>query len=119
MQHYGLFVCSLVIKSPSHIGLYIFSLLLGVDEERRQIACGLVDTIGKSFAFPELWTVDNQYPIRIAIAGSYTFAKTLEYKAKQNLQSGKETTVIPPNEYHARFVNAINNYFLPCPGARL
>lgn len=69
------------------------SLLLGVDEERRQISCGLVDTIG-----------------------SYTFAKTLEYKAKQNLNSGREVTVIPPNEYHDRFVSAMNNYFLACPG---
>ena len=68
-------------------------LLLGIDEERKQISCGLVDTIG-----------------------SYTFAKTLEYKAKQNLNSGREVTVIPPNEYHDRFVTAMNNYFLPCPG---
>ncbi|KAH8111649.1 hypothetical protein DFH11DRAFT_1792176, partial [Phellopilus nigrolimitatus] len=70
-----------------------YSLLLGVDEAQRQIACGLVDTIG-----------------------SYTFAKTLEYKAKQNLKSGKEVTVIPPGEYHDRFVTAMNNYFIACPG---
>jgi len=71
-----------------------YSLLLGIDEERHEIACGLVDTIG-----------------------SYTFAKTLEYKAKQNLNSGKgkEVTVVPPAEYHNRFVNAIDNYFLACP----
>lgn len=48
--------------------------------------------------------------------GSYTFAKTLEYKAKQNLKSGKEVTVIPPNEYQVRFVNAMDGYFLACPG---
>lgn len=48
--------------------------------------------------------------------GSYTFAKTLEYKAKQNLKSGKEVTVIPPNEYQARFVKAMDGYFLACPG---
>ncbi|KAL4265488.1 PIPK domain-containing protein [Pleurotus pulmonarius] len=69
-----------------------YSLLLGVDEENKQIACGLVDTIG-----------------------SYTFAKTLEYKAKQGLNSGKEVTVIPPAEYQERFVNALERYFLPCP----
>lgn len=69
-----------------------YSLLLGIDAERKQIACGLVDTIG-----------------------SYTFAKTLEYKAKQNLKSGKEVTVIPPNEYQVRFVNAMDGYFLACP----
>lgn len=48
--------------------------------------------------------------------GNYTFAKTLEYKAKQNLKSGKEVTVIPPNEYQTRFVNAMDGYFLACPG---
>ena len=68
-------------------------LLVGIDETHKQIACGLVDTIG-----------------------SYTFAKTLEYKAKQGLHSGKEVTVIPPNEYQERFVNAMNNYFVACPG---
>jgi len=69
-----------------------YSLLLGVDQERKQIACGLVDTIG-----------------------SYTFAKTLEYKAKQGLNSGKEVTVIPPTEYQERFVSALEGYFLACP----
>ncbi|KAF5373740.1 hypothetical protein D9758_000701 [Tetrapyrgos nigripes] len=71
-----------------------YSLLLGVDSEHKQIACGLVDTIG-----------------------SYTFAKTLEYKAKQGLQSavGKEVTVVPPAEYQERFVNALERYFLACP----
>ena len=48
--------------------------------------------------------------------GSYTFAKTLEYKAKQNLQHGKEVTVIPPHEYQERFVNAMDMYFVACPG---
>lgn len=50
--------------------------------------------------------------------GSYTFAKTLEYKAKQGLNSGngKEVTVIPPAEYQERFTNALEKYFLACPG---
>ncbi|KAG9019242.1 hypothetical protein FRB90_004804 [Tulasnella sp. 427] len=71
-----------------------YSLLLGLDKERRQIACGLVDTIG-----------------------SYTFAKTLEYKAKQGLTggSGREITVVPPNEYQERFVTAMEGYFVACP----
>ncbi|KAJ4490808.1 hypothetical protein J3R30DRAFT_137416 [Lentinula aciculospora] len=71
-----------------------YSLLLGVDNKHKQIACGLVDTIG-----------------------SYTFAKTLEYKAKQGLNSGngKEVTVIPPAEYRERFTNALDKYFLACP----
>lgn len=71
-----------------------YSLLLGIDEGKKQIACGLVDTIG-----------------------SYTFAKTLEYKAKHGLQSGtgKEVTVIPPADYQERFVNALDGYFVACP----
>jgi len=69
-----------------------YSLLLGVNEEKRQIACGLVDTIG-----------------------SYTFAKTLEYKAKHGLKAGKDVTVVPPTEYQERFVTALDRYFLACP----
>ena len=48
--------------------------------------------------------------------GSYTFAKTLEYKAKHGLNSGKEITVMPPAEYEERFINALEGYFLACPG---
>lgn len=54
--------------------------------------------------------------LMILYEGSYTFAKTLEYKAKQNLKSGKEVTVIPPNEYQQRFISAMDEYFLACPG---
>jgi len=52
----------------------------------------------------------------ITFAGSYTFAKTLEYKAKQGLNAGKDVTVIPPAEYQERFVSALDGYFLACPG---
>lgn len=55
-------------------------------------------------------------PPLIWSAGSYTFAKTLEYKAKQGLNSGKEVTVVPPHEYQERFVSAMDDYFLACPG---
>jgi hypothetical protein len=48
--------------------------------------------------------------------GSYTFAKTLEYKAKHGLNAGKEVTVMPPAEYQDRFVSALDGYFLACPG---
>lgn len=89
--------------------------MLGIDEERHEIACGLVDTIGKKVYL--LHRIDETHR-RSILEGSYTFAKTLEYKAKQNLNSGKgkEVTVIPPTEYHTRFVNSIENYFLTCPG---
>ncbi|KAI0710732.1 hypothetical protein C8Q76DRAFT_678336 [Earliella scabrosa] len=82
--------CEFLAKS----NIMDYSLLLGIDEENKQMICGLVDTIG-----------------------SYTFAKTLEYKAKQGLNSGsgKEVTVVPPNEYQERFVSAMDDYFLACP----
>jgi 1-phosphatidylinositol-3-phosphate 5-kinase len=51
-----------------------------------------------------------------SLTGSYTFAKTLEYKAKQGLNPEKQVTVVPPHEYQQRFVNAMNDYFPPCPG---
>ncbi|THH13015.1 hypothetical protein EW146_g7159, partial [Bondarzewia mesenterica] len=80
-----------------------YSLLLGVDVAHKRLACGLVDTIG-----------------------SYTFAKTLEYRAKHGLRvsgataaaggtSAEEVTVLPPREYEERFVSAMDAYFLACP----
>ncbi|KZS95319.1 hypothetical protein SISNIDRAFT_484174 [Sistotremastrum niveocremeum HHB9708] len=73
-----------------------YSLLVGIDRSRLQLVCGLVDTIG-----------------------SFSLAKTLEWKFKQSLNnsltSGKEVTVIPPHEYQERFVRAMNCYFIPCP----
>ena len=50
------------------------------------------------------------------LKGSYTIAKTLEYKAKHGLHSTKDVTVIPPAEYEERFVNALEGYFVACPG---
>ena len=85
---------SYVHRRPSLIIMLIRrSLLLGIDEQKKEISCGLVDTIG-----------------------SYTFAKTLEYKAKHGLQSG-EVTVMPPAEYQERFVTALEGYFVACPGS--
>jgi len=69
-----------------------YSMLLGVDDHGHDIACGLVDTIG-----------------------SYNVAKTLEYTAKQSLKSGKDVTVMPPAEYEARFVSAMESYLIACP----
>jgi len=71
-----------------------YSLLVGIDSERKELICGLVDTFG-----------------------TYTFAKTIESKAKQGLKTDKEkeVTIIPPSEYQARFLKAIDKYFLPVP----
>ncbi len=86
------------------------SLLLGIDEEKKEIACGLVDTIGI-----RLFSLRGNHTQKDDL-GSFTFAKTLEYKAKQGIQSGKEVTVMPPAEYQQRFVNALDGYFVACPG---
>lgn len=93
------------------------SLLLGLDKEHRQLACGLVDTIGMG-DFGHSFVISN---IFLPYSGSYTFAKTLEYKAKQGLTggSGREITVVPPNEYQDRFVKAMEGYFIACPGSYL
>jgi hypothetical protein len=49
--------------------------------------------------------------------GSYTFAKTLEYKAKGlSGKEGKNITVVPPHEYQERFVSSLDSYFMACPG---
>jgi len=98
-----LFTAPLIVPS-------VLSLLLGVDDTKKEIACGLVDTIGQSLSIVPLIIND---PVS---TGSYTFAKTLEYKAKHGLQSGKEVTVVPPIEYQERFVTALEGYFLACPG---
>ena len=74
------------------------------------MVCGLVDTIGMSKFFPAVNSARSRR------TGSYTFAKTLEYKAKQGLNSSKEVTVVPPHEYQERFVGAMDDYFLACPG---
>ncbi|KAK0200124.1 hypothetical protein DFS33DRAFT_1266976 [Desarmillaria ectypa] len=72
-----------------------YSLLVGIGEgPERLLVVGLVDTIGL-----------------------YTFAKTIESKAKQNLPGREkgEVTVIPPKEYEERFVKAVDRYFVRCP----
>ena len=98
------------MTTPCNYTSATYSLLLGIDEERKEIACGLVDTIGKLSWQPTLVTTY----LRID-PGSYTFAKTLEYKAKQGLH-GKAVTVVPPAEYQQRFVNTLEGYFVACPG---
>ncbi|KAH9009677.1 hypothetical protein EDB83DRAFT_2234670 [Lactarius deliciosus] len=71
----------------------IMDYILPFTSLRKQIHCGLVDTIG-----------------------SYMFAKTLEYKAKGlSGKDGKDITVIPLHEYKERFVSALDGHFMACP----
>ncbi|KAF7319668.1 hypothetical protein MKEN_00747900 [Mycena kentingensis (nom. inval.)] len=64
--------------------------LLGVDQERKQISCGLVDTIG-------------------------VFIHVGQDVGGGGGAGPKEVTLIPPTEYQERFVGALERYFLACP----
>ena len=46
IMDYSYVFLSILFSYEVSLSPLIFSLLLGVDEEKRQIACGLVDTIG-------------------------------------------------------------------------
>ncbi|KAJ3294861.1 hypothetical protein HDU76_006913, partial [Blyttiomyces sp. JEL0837] len=69
-----------------------YSLLVGVDDERMELIVGIVDFIGP-----------------------YTWYKKLETRGKSTLRGGKETTVIPPDQYGDRFRKAMDQYFLIVP----
>lgn len=88
------------------------------------IGCSLesMKSVNKS---PVVWwipLVRENFPFFLVLLaqllciGSYTFAKTLEYKAKQGLKGGNDVTVIPPAEYQERFIKALDGYFMACPG---
>ncbi|CDZ97646.1 1-phosphatidylinositol-3-phosphate 5-kinase [Phaffia rhodozyma] len=70
-----------------------YSLLVGIDEIRKELAVGVVDAIG-----------------------AFTLFKALESKGKQlTRKDGSDITVIPPDQYRARFEHAMESYFLVCP----
>ena len=70
-----------------------YSLLVGVDDERKELVVGIVDFIGH-----------------------YNWYKKLENKGKTTLRGKKEATVMPPEHYRDRFRAAVENYFLAVPG---
>lgn len=71
-----------------------YSLLVGVDDERKELVVGIVDFIG-----------------------AYTWAKRIESKGKTTLRGAKDNvTVLPPQQYKARFREAMEKYFLAIPG---
>ncbi|KFH69304.1 hypothetical protein MVEG_04119 [Podila verticillata NRRL 6337] len=70
-----------------------YSLLVGVDDERKELVVGIVDFIG-----------------------AYTWAKRIESKGKTTLRGAKDNvTVLPPQQYKARFREAMEKYFLAIP----
>lgn len=48
--------------------------------------------------------------------GAFTWYKKIESKGKSTLQRHKEVTVLPPEQYKARFRDAMEQYFLAVPG---
>lgn len=71
-----------------------YSLLVGIDEEKRELACGLVDAIGE-------WNFHNNFdtasdPVSSLATGAFTIFKALESKGKQLAKgsSGAEVTVV-------------------------
>jgi len=56
--------------------------------------------------------------MRIAIVdyiGAFTLAKQLESSSKKAFK-GPDVTILPPVEYAERFSNAMEAYFIGCPG---
>jgi hypothetical protein len=70
-----------------------YSLLVGVDDEKKELVVGIVDFIG-----------------------TYTWYKKIENRGKTIGRNPKEVTVIPPDQYKDRFRNSIDQYFSAVPG---
>ncbi|KAF9959156.1 hypothetical protein BGZ72_010191 [Mortierella alpina] len=70
-----------------------YSLLVGVDDERKELVVGIVDFIG-----------------------AYTWSKRIESRGKTTLRGAKDNvTVLPPQQYKTRFREAMERYFLAVP----
>ncbi|GAA6031138.1 hypothetical protein JCM8097_004022 [Rhodosporidiobolus ruineniae] len=74
-----------------------FSLLIGVDDHRRELVVGLIDTIG---VFNALKRVEH-------------LGKTIVKHATASEAS--DVTVLPPREYADRFLSAMERYFQAVP----
>lgn len=67
-----------------------YSCLVGLDDKEKTITAGIIDIIG-----------------------TYNLAKLVESSSKRVLQG--ERTVIPPDEYAARFRTALESNFVASP----
>ncbi|KAK4684262.1 hypothetical protein P7C73_g5929, partial [Tremellales sp. Uapishka_1] len=79
-------------KFLSNQSVMDYSLLLGLDEDKKEMVVGLVDAIG-----------------------SYNLFKTIESRGKLALNRGGEVTIIPPDQYRDRFETSLRQYFVACP----
>ena len=83
----------------SSLGIMDYSLLAGVDKHSGELVVGIIDFIRQ-----------------------YTWDKQLETYVKASGVlggSGKEPTVISPNQYKKRFRKAMSRYFVMVPAAML
>ncbi|CAG8467606.1 2144_t:CDS:10 [Racocetra fulgida] len=69
-----------------------YSLLLGIDDTKKEMIAGIVDFIGE-----------------------YTLYKKIESRGKTLGRNAKEVTVIPPDQYKDRFRDSIEQYFFAIP----
>lgn len=67
-----------------------YSCLVGVDDQNKTITLGLID-----------------------ILGIFNLAKAIESNSKRVLQA--ERTIVPPDEYAARFRKAMHQYIIASP----
>ncbi|CAG8474143.1 3472_t:CDS:10 [Diversispora eburnea] len=70
-----------------------YSLLVGVDDEKKELIVGIVDFIG-----------------------AYTLYKRIENRGKTLSRNAKDVTVLPPDQYKERFRDSMDQYFLQIPG---
>ncbi|KAJ3098074.1 1-phosphatidylinositol-3-phosphate 5-kinase [Phlyctochytrium planicorne] len=69
-----------------------YSLLVGVNDEKKELIVGIVDFIGP-----------------------YTWYKKIETRGKTTLRGKELCTVLPPDQYGERFRKAMDQYFLMVP----
>jgi 1-phosphatidylinositol-3-phosphate 5-kinase len=83
-------MCPMESSADQKISVMDYSALVGVDDKTHTLTIGLIDTLG-----------------------IFNLAKAIESNSKRVLQT--ERTIIPPDEYAARFRTALDEYILASP----
>ena len=101
-----------------------YSLLVGVDDERKELVVGIVgmslcNANAASFAASTCCfeSRTDHYSGTADFIGAYTWYKRIESKGKTTLRGAKDNvTVLPPQQYMTRFQQAMEQYFIAVPG---